>query len=155
MPLTCEIEETIAAPPERVFAAITDIDSFGQWMRGFVRNERLTDGPVGKGTQFREVRKMFGREAGEVFEIVAWDPPRMFELYVDGTKGSSKSGWFRFRHTFTPVAGGTRMTLSGEVGGMSGCMGFLGKFMMSPMKKAIRKDLAAFKAWVERGAPKG
>jgi uncharacterized protein YndB with AHSA1/START domain len=154
MPLTCEIEETVAAPPERVFECMTDLDGFGQWMHGFVRNERLTPGQVGKGTQFREVRKKFGREAGEVFEVVEFDPPRSFVLYVDGTKGSSKKGWFRFLHTFTPVAGGTRIKLSGEIGGLTGCMGFLGKFMMGPMKKAIRKDLASFKAWVERGAPR-
>lgn len=153
MPLTCEVQETIAAPPEQVWAAMVDIDRMGEWMSGFVRNERLTAGSFGKGTQFRQVRRMFRREAGEVFEVTEFDPPRTFVLYVDGTRGTTGRGWFRFRYTFAREGAGTRMVLSGEVGGASGCIAFLGKLMMGAMKKAIAKDLAAFKAWVESGAP--
>ena len=153
MPLTCEIEVTVAAPPERVWAAMIDVDRMGEWMKGLVRIERLTDGPFGKGTQFRQTRKMYGREASEVFEVTEFDPPRFFELYVDGKKGSSGCGQYRFRHTFTPEGAGTRLTLSGEFGGQSGCMALLGKIMLGPMKKAFRKELVAFGAWVEGSAP--
>ena len=153
MPLTCETEVTIAAPPERVFAALIDVDRMGEWMKGFVRVERLAEGPLAKGSQFRQTRKMFGREGGEVFEVFEFDPPRVLGLYVDGKKGSSGCGWYRFRHTLTPVGSGTRLVLSGEFGGQSGCMALLGKIMLGTMKKAFRKELLAFGAWVERSSP--
>ena len=155
MPLTFELRSTIAAPPERVFAGITDLDRMGEWMPGFVRIERLTEGPLRKGSQFRMTRRMFGREATEQFEVADYDPPRVFGLFVDGTKGSSRSGWFRFRQTIAPTGGGTHLVMSGECGGASGCMAFLGKLMLGPMKKAMAKDLAAQKAWIEKGAATG
>jgi len=152
MALTFELKETIAAPPARVFAAVVDVDRMGEWMPGFVRIERLTPGPLAKGSQFAETRKMFGHEAREVFEVTEFDPPRAMVLFVDGTKGSSRSGWYRFRHTVEPSGAGAVLTLSGEIGGASGCMALFGKLMCGPMKKAIAKDLAALKAWIERDA---
>jgi carbon monoxide dehydrogenase subunit G len=153
MPLTCEIEATVAAPAERVWASLLDIGRMGEWMKGFVRVERLTEGPLAKGSQFRQTRKMFGREASEVFEVFEFDPPRVLGLYVDGKKGSSGRGWYRFRYTLAPDGAGTRLVLSGEFGGQSGCMALLGKIMLGAMKKAFRKELLTFKAWVERSAP--
>lgn len=154
MALKMELRETIAAPPERVFAALTDVDSLPHWMSGLVRIERLTDGPFGKGTRFREVRKMFGREAAEVFDVVEFDPPRSFALFVDGRNGSSGKGEFRFRHTLAPKGGGTELVLSGEIGGMSRIAEFFGRLMCGFMKKAIARDLAALKAFVEDGPKK-
>lgn len=153
MALTCKVDVLIAAPPERVWAGLVDVDRMGEWMKGLVRIERLTEGPLTVGSQFRETRKMWGREAGEVFEVTVFDPPRLLELYVDGKRGSSGCGEYRFRHTLTPEGAGTRLTLSGEFGGQKGCMAFLSKLMLGMMKKAFRKELLAFGAWVERTAP--
>lgn len=153
MPLKCEIELTVAAPPERVWAGLVDIDRMGEWMKGFERNERLTEGPLGKGSQFRQTRKMYRHRAAEVFEVTEFDPPRVLGLYVDGTKGSSRCGEYRFVYTLTPSAAGTRLVMSGEMGGRSGCMMIVGKLMGGLMKKAFRKELVAFGAWVERSAP--
>ena len=122
MALTMHWREEIAAPPERVFAAMADLESFGTWMPGFVRIERLTPPPTGVGTRFRETRKMMGHEATEEFEVTAFEPPLVFGLFCDGKKGSSKSGEFRFRYTLAPGGPGTILTVDGEVGGLTGCM---------------------------------
>jgi uncharacterized protein YndB with AHSA1/START domain len=151
MPIPFEVRERIAAPPERVFRALVDVDRMGEWMPGFVRLERLTPGPLRRGSQVRETRKMFGHEASEVFEVTELEPPTRLALHVDGTKGSSKRGWFRFRYDLTPAAGGTDLRMTGEAGGLSGCMSVFAWLMSGPMKKAIRKDLLAQKAWIERG----
>lgn len=152
MPLAFECSISIAAPAERVFAALADPEQVKQWMPDFVRFEMLTQGPMGKGSSFRSTRKMFGREATEQFDVTEFDPPRVLSYYVDGAKGSSKCGWFKFRQTVIPQGDRSLLSLSGEIGGTSGCMAFLGKMMMGPMKKAMRKDLEALKAFCERGA---
>lgn len=143
------LTEDFNAPPERVFAAITDTDSWHKWMHNLVRVEKLTEGPLGAGSQWREVRKIMGKEGAEVFEVVAFDPPRGMELFVDGTKGSNKRGEYRFKYTFENVGGKTRMTMHGSITGM-GCMGVVFGFLFKGIfRKAIAKDHAALRKHVE------
>src|SRR5262245_64921399 len=111
MALTFECSIEIAAPPQKVFAALADLDAMGKWMPSLVRIERLTQGPLAKGSQFRQTRKMLGHEATEQFEVTEFDPPRALGLYVDGTKGSSKCGEYRFRHSVAAAPDGSVLTL--------------------------------------------
>lgn len=140
------------APPDAVFEVLTDIDGYGDWMPNFVRVERLSEGEFGVGTRFRETRRMFGRESTEEFEVTAFEPGRLLELYIDGKKGTSGSGEYRFRYTFEPRDGGTDMTMHGEIGGLSGFARLLGKLFAGGMRKAIAKDHAALRAHVSRRA---
>lgn len=150
MAVTFEITENFALPPEQVFEAMTDLGQARHWMQGFVRIELLTQGPLGVGTKWREVRKMMGREAGEVFEVTGYDPPRSFRLYVDGKLGASRKGYYDFIHTLTPTATGTRLVLAGEIGGLKGLSALLAKYLMKGMfTKAIAKDFAAFRQYLE------
>jgi uncharacterized protein YndB with AHSA1/START domain len=72
-----------AAPRERVFAAFTDLEHAAENVAAIVRVEVLTDGPVGRGTRFRETRVMFRREATEELEITAFDPPQSYTVEAD------------------------------------------------------------------------
>lgn len=144
------LTEQIAAPVEKVFDAWVDLDSWGRWMPGLVGIERLTEGPLAKGSRWRETRKLFGKEAVEEFEVTDVLPNRTIGLYVDGRKGTSKRGEFRFRYDFVPTAAGTELRMAGEIGGMSGIWELLGKLFAGTFKKAIGKDHAAFRAYVER-----
>ena len=100
MAIEFTIEERVVAAPHAVFSVATDLENVGRWMPNFVRVERLTDGRFGVGTRWRETRKMFGAEATEEFEVTRCDPPRRVELFVDGRKGSSKRGAYRFVYRF-------------------------------------------------------
>jgi carbon monoxide dehydrogenase subunit G len=149
MALHLSLEEEIAATPGRVFSVLVDLDGAARWMPNFVRIERLTESRFGVGTRWREVRKMFGWEASEVLEITGYEPERSLELFIDGTKGSSRRGQFRFRYDLTPAGPKTRLTLSGEVSGMGRVMELLGRLFMGPMNKALAKDLVAMKRCIE------
>ena len=46
----------IAAPSERVFAALTDLDNAPKLLSGIGEVQLLTPGPLGKGSRFRETR---------------------------------------------------------------------------------------------------
>jgi uncharacterized protein YndB with AHSA1/START domain len=152
MAIRLQCREVVDAPPERVFPALADPEMVARWMPGFVRFERLTEGPVGAGSRFREVRRMFGREAAEVFEVREFDPPRTLGLFVDGRNGSSKKGEFHFVYRLEGRGGRTEVVLDGEVAGMGRFLEFLGRLLAGTMRKSCDRDLAAMKAFVEKGS---
>lgn len=151
MPMELTIVEEFKAPPARVFAAITDLDAAREWMPGFLGIERLTPAPFAPGTAWRESRKMFGMTATEHFEVKRVEPGELVELYVDGAKGSSRKGWYRFTYELSPAGNGTRLVLRGEIGGNDGFVArLLGKLMIGTFRKALARDLSAMKAHLER-----
>jgi len=152
MPIRMHFEEQIAAPPERVFQALTDVEAAKAWMPNLVSIEWVEQRAEGVGSQFRETRRMFGREATEHFEVAALEPNRMVELYVDGTKGTSGKGWYRFRYHLEPSGGGIRLRLDGEMGGMGRIGELIGRLFVGMFKKAIARDMQAMKRHLERGA---
>ena len=129
--------------PDQVFATLTDMEAVGQWMPGFVRIEMLTEGDFGVGTEWRETRKLFGKEATEQFEVTECRPPSRLGMRVDGSKGSSKRGEYLFTYELEPSEGGTDVVLHGEIGGLSGVIGLMSKILVGPYKKACAKDLRA------------
>ena len=149
MALTFSLEGSIKAAPETVFAALTDIAGFSDWMPGLIDTTMLTEGAFGVGTEYEETRRMFRRNASERFRVTAFDPPREFELFIDGSQGSSRSGYYRFRYVVAPQDSGTLVTVHGEMGGTNRVMELLGRLMLPTMKKAMRKDHAALAAHLE------
>lgn len=69
------VKETVQAPIDRVFEALSDIPHAAEHISGLDRVEMLTEGPVGVGTRWRETRTLFGREATEEMWITDFDPP--------------------------------------------------------------------------------
>ena len=150
MAIQIEMEQKIDASPERVFSVLTDVDGMSQWMHNLVRMELLTPGVTGVGARWGEVRKMFGREASEEFEVTRSEPPRALELFVDGRKGSSGRGEYRFRYALEPDGQGTRLHMHGEISGMGWFAEKIGRLFMGAFKKALAKDLEAMKAYAEK-----
>ena len=152
MPVRFSSATEIAATPERVYACLTDLEGCGAWMSGLVHIERLTDGPFAAGSRWREVRRVMGREGGEVFEVIAADRPHGMTLYVDGTKGSSRKGTYRFRYRLTEGAGGpgtTCLEMDAEIDVPGVIAKLMGKMALGTFKQAIAKDTAAMKAYLE------
>ncbi len=118
-------------------------------MKGFVRNERLTPGGLAVGAEFRQTRRMFGREASEVFEVVAHEAPTRLGLRVDGARGASKQGEFLFSYSLVPDGDGTRLMLSGDIRRPGFFGRLIGKLMSGAMKQMIGRDLDAFVAYAE------
>ena len=142
----------IAAPPERVYGCLTDLEGYGAWMSGLVHIERLTGGPFATGTRWREARRVLGREGHEVFEVTAADPPHGMSLYVDGSQGSSRKGAYHFRYRLTESAGGpgtTCMELDTEIDVPGAIAKLIRRMALRSFKQEIAKDTAAMKAYLE------
>lgn len=149
MSIRFDAAEVIDAPAERVFDALLDLDAAQQWIPGVVHIERMSSGPLDEGSEWRETRKLFGREATEQFELVELDRPHRIELRVDGAKGSSGCGEYLFTYRLGPASGGTEVRLRGEIRGLSGPMKWLGRLFVRSYRKACVKDLKALKGYLE------
>ncbi len=143
---------TLQATPEQVYAALSTPAQWPQWMPNLLGIEPLNNLPFGAGYQWKEIRKMFGQVASEVFEVKEARTPSHLVLYVDGSKGSSRSGYYQFHYALTAEGSGTRLDIHSEIGGsQSWVMKLIGRLFLGMFKKALMKDLLAMKAFVEKG----
>jgi len=144
------VKRTIAVSKENAYAGLLDLDAAQNWMQGFVKIERLDEGPLQVGSQWMETRKMFGKEASEHFEVVELHEPDKIILRCDGTKGTTGKGEFLFTYNITSSGDHTEVTLDGEIRGLTGLTKLFGKMMAGVFKKACVKDLDALKNYLEK-----
>lgn len=149
MALEMKCETRIAAPAERVLAAMLDVDSYQHWMPNFVAAERLDEGEMGVGSRWRETRKMFGREATEVFQVKALEPPRRVSLFCDGRDGTSKKGEYHFDYELRPDGEHTVLTMDGRIVIPGWVAGVMGRLFGRSFKKALVKDMEALRKHIE------
>lgn len=150
MGILFEVKRTIHVSTDQAYAGITDLDSAKQWMQGFIRIERLDDGPLQVGSEWKETRKMFGMEATEHFEVVELEEPNRVVYRCDGAKGTSGKGEYVFTYTIAPVGEYSEITLHGEINKLTGFAKLFGKIIAGTFKKACIKDLDALKNYLEK-----
>lgn len=152
MPIEFTHQESLPADRDRVFDALTDLERASEWMPGYVAIEKQTEGPFGVGTEWRETRKMFGRDATEYFEVTEHERPSRMSVRVDGSRGTSGKGEFIFEYTLVPKGESeTEVTLRGEIRRLGPLSGLLGRLMAGPFKKIAAKDLRALGEYLGRG----
>jgi hypothetical protein len=61
-------------PPAQVFAYLSDFTTAAEWDPGTVQSERLGDGPIGEGTDFRLVAVSRGPKTTLTYRIVEYQP---------------------------------------------------------------------------------
>ncbi|TCN26318.1 polyketide cyclase/dehydrase/lipid transport protein [Mesobacillus foraminis] len=150
MGIVFEVKKDFDATQEETYRGLLDLDSARNWMQGLVRMERLDQGPMRTGSEWRETRKMFGKEATEHFEVVQLHEPDLVVLRCDGTKGTTGKGGFLFTYKIGTAGDVTEVTLHGEINGLTGLAKVFGKMMAGTFKKACEKDLDALKAHLEK-----
>ena len=97
-------------PPTETFAYLSDFATTEQWDPGVVEAERLDDGPVGEGTEFRVVADFLGRRAALTYRIVEFEPGRAVTL-----RGENATVVSLDRITFEPSGEGTRITYDADL----------------------------------------
>ena len=147
-----QIEETIAADRETVFARFTDIEAWPRMIEGIKNLDRMGEtGPLQTGSQFQETRVMFGKEATETFTVTQLTSGETFTL-----RSESCGAEFICRHTFKPLGEDqTRITLdiqSKPLTTVARLMSPLGLLMKGTMRKCMQKDLMEMKAACEAAA---
>jgi carbon monoxide dehydrogenase subunit G len=77
-----ERSAVVAAPPDDVFAYVSELDNLPNWQTGIVDVRRTSDGLVGVGASAVVVRELMGQRIEAPLKITAYDPPR--RLTVQG-----------------------------------------------------------------------
>lgn len=147
--VTLNLSTTVQAPPEHVFDIFTDLENAVDRVEGIIRMELLGDGPVGKGTRWRETRIMFKKETTEEMWISAYDPPRSYTVQAD----SCGSDFFT-TFTFTREGDGTKVDMEVRTKSrtiFAKLMSPLGALFAGAMKKLMKKDLDDLKQVAEAG----
>jgi len=97
-------------PPEEAFAYLSDFSTTEEWDPGVLEAERLGEGAVGEGTEFRLLATFLGRKTQLTYRIVEYDPPSAVTF-----RGENSSVVSLDRITFESYAGGTRITYDADL----------------------------------------
>jgi len=100
----------IDRPVDVVFDYVADQSNEPQYNLQMVRAEKITPGPVGKGTQFRSAVASRGRTTEMLIECTGYARPRLLQ----STTAMAQAD-ISYTLTFEPADAGTRMRWSGQV----------------------------------------
>jgi Polyketide cyclase / dehydrase and lipid transport len=105
-----EGEIVIRRPVEVVFDYAADPGNEPQYNPHMLRAEKITPGPVAKGTRFRSAVASMGRTAEMLVECTGYRRPELFATTITMSQAD-----FTYALRFQPTVGGTRMRWSGQV----------------------------------------
>jgi len=126
----------IDAPPEKVWALVNDLEEWPQWIPSIKKIEKLSEGPLGAGSQIRVTAKSI-ITVKLLMTITEFVPPQHAVM-----RGKVMGTEMTRHYTFEPVNQGTRLTAGGEV---SGLLAFLvrrgGQSLSEEIVQAARRKI--------------
>jgi uncharacterized protein YndB with AHSA1/START domain len=131
----------IDAPPERVWAVISDVEHWTEWTPSVVSIKRLDSGALRVGSSADIELRLSPRALWTVTEL---DEGRMFtwEARTGGVVVSAA-------HIVEPAGGGTKATLTIEPRGLLGTI--LSPLIVWRSRKNVEAEAAGLKRWSEEG----
>lgn len=138
-----ELNTFIARSPGEVFDFLINGENASKIIDSVVSMDKLTEGPVGVGTRYRETRLMKGKEQQTELEIAAFEPGRKYAM-KNVTEGITTT----YHYHFHPDSGGTRVELICEIEG-NGLKKLILPVVASILKKEDGDHLERLKEAVE------
>lgn len=140
------ISVTIERPPERVFAALTDVATHTEWAKGLEEITDISDNPAHLGSTWQQVHKLLGRKFASSMQVNAYQENRKFSFESD------KPLPMRVLFALEPVSGGThlQMVAGGEPAGIFGKVAM--PILTRSVESQMESDLYALKAILEAEA---
>ncbi|MGD8625595.1 MAG: SRPBCC family protein [Anaerolineae bacterium] len=135
----------IECPLDDVFAFFRDVDQHaGQPGTVVPVYDKVTPGPVGLGTRYREVVQLLPFVAGEIrAEVVCYEPPHRLGYHFSGL---GMDGTLDYR--FQAVTGGTRLRQH-QVLRPRGVLRLLSPLIRLTFGRVAGRRLIFIKAWLE------
>jgi uncharacterized protein YndB with AHSA1/START domain len=143
-----EREIEIDAPPESVYAVLTDPNCLGEWV---TIQEELEEAPEGRdlveGDTLRQRMKVAGKSFKLSWTVIESDPPSRIVWEGKGPMGSKAKAVYELDHN---GSGGTRFSYLNEYGMPGGAAGRLaGRAIMAASGREADRTLERLKELVE------
>lgn len=145
-PVTFTNTLTIHRPPAEVFAFLAHFDNVPQWNYAISETRKITDGPVGVGSRYRQTRTLPTR-SDEMFEVTEFEPDR--RLSIRGTLGPFHS---EVTYLLQPAGSGTAVANTMHLQ-PSGPLRLVAPLAASRVKSAVAGNLRTLKEILETGGP--
>jgi uncharacterized protein YndB with AHSA1/START domain len=143
--LRIDVTTLISRPVREVWDFFNDLTNSPRWTRSGSEVRQTSNGPLGVGSTFESVRKIFGREIkSQTLVATEYEPERLISyIAVIPILGRVIGGY-----TFESVDGGTRMSrwTQAELGRAEGLFGPLAARLFS---RAQGTELANLKRLIE------
>jgi uncharacterized protein YndB with AHSA1/START domain len=140
---TFENVVTISRPIEDVFRFLSDFENVPKWNYAIVETGKVSEGAVGVGTIYRQVRSVPSRSE-ERFEVTAFEAPRYLE--IRGQLGPFPS---RLSYALEATPQGTRVTNLVELE-LRGPGRLLGRVAVPRVRDAVGANLQKAQATTRR-----
>jgi carbon monoxide dehydrogenase subunit G len=139
---------TVRRPVKDVFAFLADFENIPKWNYAIVETRKVSPGPVGVGTTYRQTRSV-PRRSEEGFEVTVFEPPSRLEVH-------GEIGPFRARVSYAlePTGSGSRLTNAVELRS-SGLLRLVAPLAASRVRSAVAANLDALRQVLERGDQRG
>ena len=101
------------APPERVFAALSDLARHGEWAANGLKVESTADGPAAVGSEYKSSVRFMGKDVTGALRVTVLEAPSRFVFTID-----DDNGHWEQEYRLASQAGGTQVTqrTTGEMG---------------------------------------
>ena len=133
---TFENTVTIQRPAEEVFAFLADFENIPKWNYAIDETHKISAGPVGVGTRYRQTRSVPGRSV-EGFEVTVFEPARRLAMH-------GQIGPFRatISYELEAGAGGTRLVNNVELDASQAMLRLAAPLATPRIKAAVARTSA-------------
>ncbi len=131
---------TIGRPVQEVFRFVADFVNMSKWNYYVVEVSKVTLGPIGVGTTFRQLRKTDTQE----YKVIEFEPDRRVAIEM-----LPPAPALLMRFTFEPAGSSTSLTDEWELKG--GLLGLFGSLAAGRVKSAAAENLDKLKQLLEMG----
>ncbi|KAB2333133.1 hypothetical protein F7731_16475 [Cytobacillus depressus] len=134
----------INKPIAEVFQYITSMENTPEIMPNVVKMEKLTEGPIGKGTKFKETRSVRGKKVNAEIEMVGFKQDHSFT-----TRSNSNGLIVEYAYAFHEIEEGTQVELDAFVKTSGLIMKMTKRFIVNMIKKEDGFQLEYLKDMLE------
>jgi uncharacterized protein YndB with AHSA1/START domain len=137
---------TIQRSPHDVFEFLAEFENVPKWNYAIVETRKTSEGAVGVGTTYRQVRSIPSRSEEE-FVVTEFELDR--KLAIRGTLGPLEG---TLAYILEPIANGTRLTNEADLEG-HGLMKLAEPIAGGRVREAVAANLNELKAHLESSSP--
>jgi uncharacterized protein YndB with AHSA1/START domain len=144
---TFENTVTIDKSVEEVFAFLADFENIPRWNYAIDDTSKISAGPVGVGTRYRQARSIPSRST-EYFEVTVFEPAR--RLAVRGQIGPFPA---TITYQLAAAADATTLVNDVELDPSEARLRLLAPLATSRIRSAVARNLGKLKLLLEDGPP--